>query len=60
MLGLVHAAVDASGVGGMMESVRHDAVFEFDIERADAAHWERVGQPGMYAVRHRWAPPKRD
>jgi hypothetical protein len=57
VLGLVHAAVDASGVGGMMESVRHDPVFEFDIERADAAHWEQVGEPGTYAVRRRWLAP---
>jgi Pyridoxamine 5'-phosphate oxidase len=54
VLAVVYAAVDASGVGGMIESVRHDAVFEFDIERADAAHWENVGQPGTYAVRKRW------
>jgi hypothetical protein len=57
VLALVYAAVDASGVGGMMESVRHDAVFEFDIERADSAHWEQVGQPGTYAVRRRWLAP---
>jgi hypothetical protein len=54
VMALVYAAVDASGVGGMIESVRHDAVFEFDIERADAAHWEHVGEPGTHAVRHRW------
>ena len=57
VLGVVYAAVDASGVGGMMQSVRHDAVFEFDIERADAAHWEQVGKPGTYAVPHRWIAP---
>ena len=53
---LVWAAVDESGVGGMMESVRHDPIFEFDIERTDAAHWEKVGEPGTYAVRRRWRP----
>jgi hypothetical protein len=57
VLALVYAAVDASGVAGMMESVRHDAVFEFDIERADSARWEQVGQPGTYAVRRRWVAP---
>jgi hypothetical protein len=57
VLALVYATVDASGVGGMTESVRHDAVFEFDIERADAARWEKVGQPGTYAVRRRWVAP---
>jgi len=60
VLATVYEAVDASGAGAMMESVRHDAVFEFDIERADAAHWQRVGQPGTYAVRRRWVAPKRD
>ena len=53
---LVWAAVDESGVGGMIESVRHDPIFEFDIERVDAAHWEKVGEPGTYAVRQRWTP----
>jgi Pyridoxamine 5'-phosphate oxidase len=57
VLAVVYAAVDASGVGGMIESVRHDAVFEFDIERADAAHWENVGQADTHAVRKRWVAP---
>ncbi|HEX6313061.1 MAG TPA: pyridoxamine 5'-phosphate oxidase family protein [Acidimicrobiia bacterium] len=57
VLASVYAAVDASGVGGMMGSVRRDVVFEFDIERADAAHWERVGEPGTFAVRRRWIAP---
>ncbi|MGQ0434709.1 MAG: pyridoxamine 5'-phosphate oxidase family protein [Microthrixaceae bacterium] len=47
----VQAAVAATGVGGMVESVSHD---QFDIERADVARWENVGQPGTYAVRRRW------
>jgi hypothetical protein len=50
----VQKVVDESGVGGMVESVRHDPIFEFDIERVDAAHWENVGQSGTYAVRRRW------
>lgn len=50
----VQAAVAATGVGGMVESVSHDPIFEFDIERADVARWENVGQPGTYAVRTRW------
>ena len=41
----------------LKESVRHDPIFEFDIERVDAAHWENVGQPGTYAVRRRWPDP---
>lgn len=46
--------VVAAGIGGMIDSVREDPVFEFDIERADIATWELVGQPGTYAVRQRW------
>ncbi len=54
---LVADVVAESGVGGMIESVAHDPLFEFDIERADAAHWEKVGQPGTYPVRRRWFAP---
>jgi hypothetical protein len=31
-----------------------DLIFEFDIEHAMTAHWEKVGQPGTYAVRELW------
>ena len=31
-----------------------DWIFEFDIERAMTAYWEKVGQPGTYAVRQFW------
>jgi hypothetical protein len=55
---MVQDAVDATGVGGMMESVRHDPLFEFDVERADRAWWENVGQPGTYPVRQRWEAPR--
>jgi hypothetical protein len=33
-----------------------DHIFEFDIEQADLGHWEQVGTPSTYAVRHRWEP----
>jgi len=33
-----------------------DHIFEFDIEQVDLGYWENVGQPGTYAVRHRWVP----
>ena len=55
---LVEDAVAESGVGGMSESVRADPIFELDIERVDAAQWEKVGQPGTYAVRRRWLAPE--
>jgi hypothetical protein len=31
-----------------------DWIFEFDIEHAMTAYWEKVGQPGTYAVRRLW------
>jgi hypothetical protein len=31
-----------------------DLIFEFDIEHAMTAYWEKVGQPGTYAVRELW------
>jgi hypothetical protein len=54
---LVEDAVADTGVGGMIESVRDDPIFELDIERADAAHWKNAGQAGTYAVRRRWDAP---
>ncbi len=32
----------------------HDHIFEYDIEEAATAHWEKVGQPGTYPVRRSW------
>ena len=29
-------------------------LFEFDVERVMTAYWEKVGQPGTYAVRQFW------
>lgn len=31
-----------------------DWLFEFDIGRVMTAYWEKVGQPGTYAVRQYW------
>ncbi len=31
-----------------------DWLFEFNIEHAMTAHWEKVGQPDTYAVRRFW------
>jgi hypothetical protein len=31
-----------------------DWIFEYEIEHAMIAHWEKVGQPGTYAVRQVW------
>ena len=54
---LVLAVVSRSGVGGMIQSVGHDPLFEFDIERVDVARWVNVGQPGTYAERSHWPTP---
>ena len=48
------AVVQPSGVGGMIETVTDDPVFEFDIVRVDAARWLDIGQPGTRAVRQTW------
>ena len=50
----VIAVVQPSRVGGMIETVTHDPVFEFDIVRVDAARWLDIGQPGTRAVRQTW------
>lgn len=34
-----------------------DLIFDFDIERAMTAYWEKVGQPGTYPVRQFWHAP---
>ena len=49
---VIIAVVQPSGVGGMIETVTNDPIFEFDIVRVDAARWLDIGQPGTRAVRH--------
>ena len=51
---LVRAVVASSGVGGMIESVSHDPLFELDLEQVDVARWLDIGQPGTRAVRQQW------
>ena len=53
----VLAVVTRSTVGGMIESVSHDPIFEFDIVRVDVTRWVHIGQPGTYAQRKRWLSP---
>jgi hypothetical protein len=50
----VCSVVRTSQVGGMIESVSLDPLFEFDIEQVDVARWLDVGQPGTRAIRLRW------
>ena len=37
-----------------------DWLFQFGIERTMTAYWEKVGQPGTYAVRQYWHAPRTD
>jgi hypothetical protein len=34
-----------------------DWIFEYDIEEAQSAHWENVGQPDTRPVRSKWRAP---
>jgi len=51
---LAGAVVAASGVGGMIESVSRDPLFEFDLVQVDVARWLDIGQPGTRAIRRQW------
>lgn len=51
---LVRSAVAASQVGGMIETVSNDPLFELDLEQVDVATWLDIGQPGTRAVRRQW------
>jgi hypothetical protein len=50
----VIGVVTNSQVGGMIESVTNDPLFEFDLEQVDVAQWLDIGQPGTRAVRRQW------
>jgi hypothetical protein len=54
--GNVRHVVMASRVGGMIETVSSDPLFEFDLVRIDIARWLDVGQPGTRALRQHWDP----
>jgi len=53
---MVLAVVVPSGVGGMIQTVSNDPLFEFDLEQVDVARWLDIGQPGTRAERQRWRP----
>lgn len=48
------AVVTRRGVGGMIQTVSNDPIFEFDIVRVDTARWLDIGQPGTRPVRQTW------
>jgi hypothetical protein len=51
---LVRKVVATSEVGGMIESLSKDPLFEFDLEQVDVARWVDIGQPGTRDVRRQW------
>jgi hypothetical protein len=56
---LVRDVVSRSAIGGMIESVSNDPLFEFDLEQVDVARWVDIGQPGTHAERQQWRATKR-
>ncbi len=51
------AATLATAGTGMLVDADRETIFELDIERADAAVWEKVGKPGTHPIRKRWRAP---
>jgi hypothetical protein len=51
---LVVEVVERSRVGGMIETVRDDPLFELDLQQVDVARWLDIGQPGTRAERAQW------
>jgi hypothetical protein len=41
----------------MIESVRHDSIFGFDLVRVDVARWVNIGLPGTHALRDQSRQP---
>ena len=50
----IRAVVARTEVGGMIESVSYDPLFEFDVRQVDVAHWVDIGQRGTHAIRRQW------
>ena len=50
----VRDVVVQTDVGGMIETVSNDPLFEFDLEQVDVARWIDIGQPGTHATRGQW------
>lgn len=48
------AVVTRGGVGGMIETVSNDPIFEFDLLRIDTARWLDIGEPGTRPFRQSW------
>jgi hypothetical protein len=54
MRAVIRETVASTGVGGMIESVSRDPLFEFDLRQVDVARWVDIGLPGTHAVRSQW------
>jgi hypothetical protein len=50
----IRETVARTRVGGMIESVSQDPLFEFDLRQVDIARWVDIGRPGTHAVRNQW------
>jgi hypothetical protein len=62
MTGRTRLIDDADARRAVTETAKHeiresDWLFELEIERVMTAYWEKVGQPGTYAVRQYWHAP---
>ena len=52
------AFLEAASASGLNVGPR-EVVFRFDLERADTAHWENVGQPNARPIRRKWVASPR-
>jgi hypothetical protein len=50
----IRAVVARTGVGGMIQSVSRDPLFEFELQQVDVARWVDIGQQGTHAIRRQW------
>jgi len=52
----IRAVVASTEVEGMIDSVAHDPLFEFDLQQVDVARWVDIGRRGTHAIRRQWRP----
>jgi hypothetical protein len=53
-IGLLAAHEVVAGTGIFADPSAHERLFELDVEGADGAVWENVGQPGTRPIRRSW------
>jgi hypothetical protein len=52
----IRAVVARTEVEGMIQSVAHDPLFEFDLQQVDVARWVDIGRRCTHAIRRQWRP----